>query len=329
MLKKRLLVAFLVWLILAICLSGAQAAEKQLLFLGAKATGAWYPMAGAWANVVTKLVPGYEASASTSAGSVDNVRSLKERSADMAIVQPDVLYYAYNGEGRYKGKKVDILRSLFSTYSAKVQIVTLANSPIKAISDFRGKRVGVGAPGSGTETIARALLKFFGMTYNDIKAQFILTDEQLSALKDGHLDVAIIPGPIPHSGILDVMTRREIRFVNIEQDKLEQLVSEVPGYYTDYIKAGSYKGLDHDISAIAFRGTFTATTRMSESEVYQILKAIWDNPDMWKGAHAKMEDVNLETALLGMQIPLHLGAVKFYQEQGMDIPDKLLPPEYK
>ena len=164
------------------------------------------PAAQKFINIATggtagKNVPGANASAQSTGASVANINLLQQDKVDIAFVQNDIAYYAVNGSEMFKDKKVPSIQGLATLYPETIQIVTLDKSGIKSLNDVKGKRVAVGAAGSGTEANARQILEAYGITYDDIKVQYLSFAEASNALKDGNVDVAFVTAGHPTAAI--------------------------------------------------------------------------------------------------------------------------------
>ena len=175
------------------CGGDSASGDKKFLNIGTGGTaGTYYPIGGAIAEVLNKEIPGMNASAQSTGASVANINMLRDGAVDLATVQNDITYYAVNGTEMFQDKKVDGLQGIAALYPETCQFVTLQSSGIKSIADLKGKRVAVGAAGSGVEANARQILEAYGVTYDDIDEQFLSFAEGASALKDGNADVAVL-----------------------------------------------------------------------------------------------------------------------------------------
>ena len=180
-------------LAMAVGLAGCGGGEKeQFINIATGGTaGTYYPIGGAIAEVLNKN--GMNASAQSTGASVANINMLKDKQVELAIVQNDITYYAVNGEEMFKDSgKVENLNGIASLYPETCQFVVREDSGIKSIADLKGKRVAVGAAGSGAEANARQILEAYGLTYNDIEEQFLSFAEGAYAIKDGTVDAAFV-----------------------------------------------------------------------------------------------------------------------------------------
>ena len=184
--------ALLIFCALLLVGCGGSGSNKFINIATGGTAGTYYPIGGAMAEILNKAIPGMNASAQSTGATVANINMLKEGSVDLAIVQNDITYYAVNGTEMFKDKKVENLRGIAARYPETCQIVTLESTGIKSIADLKGKRVAVGAAGSGAEANARQILEAYGITYDDIDEQFLSFGEAASALKDGNVDAAFV-----------------------------------------------------------------------------------------------------------------------------------------
>ncbi|MCB2190832.1 MAG: TAXI family TRAP transporter solute-binding subunit [Deltaproteobacteria bacterium] len=320
--KKALIICTALALGLALALPAA--AEKRISIGTAGTAGALYPMGVAMAETVNRHVPGFKASAEASSASLENIRNLAQGNVDWAISQNEVAFLAYNGQGKYKGRAVSSLQSLFGTLLSWAQIFTSADSPINSVKDFKGKRIGVGAPGSGGERAAQKILSYYGLTYKDIKPEFMSNAEMVAALKDGTLDAFIITHPLKSAALLDLTTSYKVKMVPVAD----------AGFYKKYpffnkvdVPAGTYRNVDKPVPTPTSRVVMYTSTKagLSADEVYALLKGLWANTGEWTGTHPAVKKyTTLKDAVKGLQVPLHPGAVKFYKEKGLDVPAKLI-----
>jgi hypothetical protein len=316
-LKTALAAILCACLVLALALPAA--AEKRLSIGTASTGGSWYPLGGGVANMINKYIPGYYASAHPSGASIENIRAVMKGRDALALSMPDAAYYAYVGKGPFQGKPQKGLRCLFSTYPVDIQIYVLADSPIKKISDIKGKnlKVAVGAPGSGTEKMAQYVLKAYGITYDDIDEQFLSATETTAAMKDGNIDVAIVTLGTPAPTLMDLCSQRKIRFLDIEPEVAKKINKDFPAYFPRTIPAGTYKGMTKPHHTLAWMGLFIVNQNMPEKLAYDILKAVFDHKAELDKIHAKFKLITVQNAVKGVSIPMHPGAVKFFKERGV------------
>ncbi len=292
-------------------------AVKRLRIATAGIGGTWYPLGGGVAKMITKYISGVEATAYPSGASVENIRAVSRKRADLALVMPDAAYYAYTGTGMFKGEKVRNIRGVCSTYPIDIEIIVAADSPIKKFEDIKGHSIACGAPGSGIELMTRRLLKVHNMSYDDVKANFLSVSESMQAFKDGTVDVIITSVGTPSSAIMDLVTKRKIRFLDISDAALEKINKILPVYFRHIIPAGTYKGINKDCKTLAWMGFFITYADMDNKLVYSILDAIFSHKPELNEIHSKFKLITLKTATNGISIPLHPGAEKFYKDKGV------------
>ncbi len=294
---------------------GDSAGEKKFLNIATGGTaGTYYPIGGAMAEILNNNIQGMNASAQSTGATVANINMLKEGSVDLAIVQNDITYYAANGIEMFKDKKVDNLRGIATLYPETCQIVTLDASGIKSIADLKGRRVAVGAMGSGAEANARQILEAYGITYEDIDEQFLSFSEAASALKDGNVDAAFVTAGYPTAAVQDIASQNKVRLLPIDADKADALIAKYPFYTKVVIPAGTYAGFDEEVAGISVMAMLVCTDKVDEGLGYDITKALFSNLDRIKAAHSVGKLITKEGAMEGMPIKMNAGAEKFFKE---------------
>lgn len=221
--------------------AGGKAATQKFINIATGGTaGTYYPLGGAIADILNKNIPGCNASAQATGASIANINMLQQGQVDIAFIQNDNAYYAVNGTEMFKDKKVTNLYGLATLYPETIQIVTLAETGITDLSQVKGKRVAVGAPGSGTEANARQILAEYGITYDDINVQYLSFAEASSALKDGNVDVAFVTAGHPTAAIQDIATQNNVVLLPVAPDKADALIAKYPFYTKVNIAANTY-----------------------------------------------------------------------------------------
>lgn len=283
--------------------------------------GALYPM-GVSMGLVISENSDYTVNGQASEGTVENIRNLSENRIGWIIAQNEVAYFAYEGLNEYEGREFKEIRSLFGTVNGWVQIFVRAESDIQSIADFKGKRIGVGAPGSGGETTSRRVLDYYGLSFDDIQAERISDGEMVEALSDGTIDGFISTHPLNSAPLMDLVSSTDVRMIGIDD---EGFYAEYPYYTSATIADNVYEGVNSVETATSKVFMYTRSDTYTEDQIYELLSIIFDNRDDWVGAHAALEIITLENALDGIAIPLHPGAVKYFEEKGLDIPDDMRP----
>ncbi|MCH8506623.1 MAG: TAXI family TRAP transporter solute-binding subunit, partial [Ectothiorhodospiraceae bacterium] len=203
----RIITSVLVASLLFVAQSGF--AQERLSIATGGTGGVYYPIGGGLAELINRHIDGYSAVAEVTGASVENMGLIFRGDSDLALVLADTAYQAYNGTGAFEGRQIENTRALASVYPNAVQLVTLAGSGVESVQDLKGKRVSVGAPGSGTELNARALLEANGLSYDDIRVQRLNFNETADALRDGDIDAGFWSVGPPTSSILNLATTRD------------------------------------------------------------------------------------------------------------------------
>jgi TRAP transporter TAXI family solute receptor len=295
----------------------APAADKKVfvnIATGGTA-GVYYPLGGAMAEIFNKNIPGMNASAQSTGASVANINLIKDGKVELALVQNDIAYYAANGTEMFKDKKVEAIQGIASLYNETIQIVTIEGKGIKTVADLKGKRVAVGALGSGTEANARQIMEIFGITYADIKPQYLSFGEAANGLKDGNIDVAFVTAGAPTAAIQDIAAQHKVALVSIPADKAEALIKKYPFYAKQTIKGKTYPTVEGDVATVAVKAMLVTSSKVDADLVYKMTKALYGNLDRMKAAHALGANIQKTTALEGMGIKVHAGADKFFKEK--------------
>ena len=302
--------------LLAGCNGTSDVEGKKFLNIGTGGTaGTYYPIGGAIAEVLNKEIPGMSASAQSTGASVANINMLGDGEIDLATVQNDIAYYAAHGTEMFKDKKVDGLQGIASLYPETCQFVTLKSSGIKSLAELKGKRVAVGAVGSGVEANVRQILAAYGVTYNDIDAQYLSFAEGASALKDGNVDVAVLTAGYPTASVQDIASQNPVRLLPVEEKIADDLIAQYPFYTKTVIPAGTYAGFDEEVSSVAVMAMLVAGPTVNADLGYSITKAIFSNLDRLQAAHAVGKQITKETAKAGMSLPMNAGAEKYFNEK--------------
>lgn len=322
---KKLLVITLALILVISLLAGCggaqkateqKAPDKKFINIATGGTaGVYYPLGGAIAEILNKNVPGINATAQSTGASVANVNMLKDGKVELAMVQNDITYYAFKGTEMFKDKQVANMRGMATLYNETIQIIVMEESPIKTIEDLKGKKVAVGSIGSGTEANARQILEIYGITYNDLKPQYLSFGEAANGLKDGNVDVAFVTAGAPTAAIQDIAFQKKVRLIPVEADKADALIKKYPFYAKQLVKANTYPGQTTDLATVAVKAMLVVPESLDVDTVYNMTKAIYTNTDRLKAAHKLGESITKDSALEGMPITVHPGAEKFFKEK--------------
>lgn len=318
---KRLLAITVICLLAIGMLAGCGSQETakkttQLILATGGTAGTYYPLGGAMAQIFNTKVPNVNVTAQSTGASVENLRLVNKKEAELAIVQNDMMDYAYNGKEAFK-EKLPNIRGIAILYPEIIQIVVSADSGINSIADFKGKRIGVGAPGSGTEANTRQLLDVYGLDYKVMNPHYLSFAECADRFKDKQIDGFIFTTGIPNSAVQEIASQHSIKLVSIPDDMIAKLVQKYPFLTAFTIPANTYKGQTEPVKTVAVQATLIVNPDVKEDIVYNITKALFENQADLAKAHAKGKELSLEKAVKGMSIPLHPGAAKYYKEKGI------------
>jgi len=308
---------------LAIVSGTASAQVKTRLSIATGGTGGvYYPLGGGLAALMSKYLPGVEATAEVTTASVDNMKLLHGNRIALAFTQPDAAWDASQGQVKGLTEKVGV-RTIAALYSNYMHIVALDGSGIKSVADLKGKRVSTGAPGSGTEVKGLRVMEAYGLTPKDLKAQDRLgATESAGALKDRKLDAFVWDGGLPTAAVLDLSATPGIKIHLIPHgDAVAKMAGKYgPLYFLANIPKGVYSGIDVDVPVAAVTNLLTVHERMDESMAYQITKLLHEHTPELVAVHQAAKEITLKSAVLGSPIPFHPGSVRYYKEKGVAIP---------
>jgi len=301
-------------------------AKTRYISIGTGGTGGvYYPYGGGLAEIFTRYVKGVKAVAEVTGASVENVKLADRGETVIAEAMNDVVYQGYNGIGKFEGNPQKIL-GMFEMYPHHYHVVTLQDKDIKTIYDIKGKRVSVGAPGSGTEFKTNLVLQeALGIPYSSFKVFRLSFTENANALKDGTIDVGIWDVAAPTSSVMDLSMTRDIYIIPFSKEDIDKICEKFPFYSPFEMPAGIYKGQDKPIINPSVWNTVACTASLDEELVYNLVKQVFAHIDYLKNIHPFAKYTTPENAVRHSVIPLHPGAIKYYREVGLTVPERLLP----
>lgn len=312
---KRLSTVLFILVAAAVVMSCGAPKQTFVSIASGGTGGTYYPLAGAMAAIWNDNVKGMNATAQSTGASVANVNLLRDAKADVIFVQNDIAYYAANGVEMFKDKAYADLKGLATLYPETCQLVVLADSAINSIADLKGKKVAVGAAGSGAEANARQIFAAAGLTYDDIDEQYLSFAEGASNLKDGNIQAAFQTAGHPTAAVSDIAASKSIRIIPIPDDIVAKLQATYPFYTKTTIAAGTYKGVDKDTQTVAVKAMLAVSAKLDAGTVEKMLQALFAQAgsERLTAAHAKAgAQIKLATAKDGMPIAMHAGAEKYY-----------------
>ncbi|SEL09599.1 TAXI family TRAP transporter solute-binding subunit [Roseovarius nanhaiticus] len=300
-------------------------AQQQLSVATGGTGGVYYPMGGGLAEIINNHVEGHSATAEVTGASVENMGLIATGDADIALALADTVQQGYTGTGRFEGQELPMLRAMGVAYSNMVQIVTLEGSGITSLQDIKGKRVSIGAPGSGTEVNTEAILTANGISYDDIEEQRLNFNETADALANGDIDVGFWSVGAPTSSILNLATTNDIVMIELTEEELAAAREADPVFAVTKLTGGTYEGVDADMTVIGVPNVLVVSSEMSDDLVYAVTSAMYDNIAELQAVHPAALQTTVELALSSSPIPLHPGAIRYFEETGATVPDALRP----
>jgi uncharacterized protein len=311
-LRKALFACFAVLLFIA----SANAAEFISVLTGGT-SGVYYPLGVALSQIYSKSIPDAKTSVQATKASAENLNLLQAGRGEIAFTLGDALSDAWKGNEE-AGFKTPLkkLRGIAGIYSNYIQIVASADSGIKTLADLKGKRLAVGAPKSGTEINARAILRGAGLTYKDLgKVEYLPFGESVELMKNRQLDATLISAGLGVSAIRDLATAVKIVIVPVSADVIKKIND--PAYIAGTVPANTYEGQAAAVPTVAIENFLGTHEGVSTDTVYKMTKSMYDNLDQLVAAHAAAKAIKREDGPKNMPIPLHPGAEKYYREVGL------------
>ncbi|QEA40675.1 TAXI family TRAP transporter solute-binding subunit [Pistricoccus aurantiacus] len=297
----------------------AVAQDEQFITIGTGGqTGVYYVVGQSVCRMVNRSAENIRCNAPSTGGSVANVNGIRSGELNMGVVQSDVQYQAYEGEGNYKGDAFKDLRAVFTMHGEPLTILARKDANIQDLDDLEGKRVNIGNPGSGQRNTMDVIMEAKGWNMDTFAlASQLDAAEMASALADNNIDAMTYVVGHPNGAIQEATTTVDANLVPVTGPEIDKLVEEHPYYTKSTIPGGLYKGNDEDTETFGVAATFVSSTDTDPELVYQTVKAVFENFDRFKRLHPAFENLNPEDMIAqGLTAPLHEGAKRYYQEQG-------------
>ena len=298
-------------------------ARAQNLSIATGGTGGvYYPLGGGIAAALSKHVPGMQATAEVTGGSVDNLKLIGSGKPYVALTMADATLDAYKGEDKFKGNKVPV-RTLMILYPNRMHVVTVEGRGINKMSDLKGKRVSTGSPGSATEVMAFRVIEAAGLDKDsDLKRERLGVAESVNAVKDGKIDAFFWVGGLPTAAVTDLANTPGTKIKMIDHADTVAKMNQKYGdlYIEDVIPKTMYKGMDADNKQATVMNILVAHETMDDKTAYNIVKTIFDKRDELIAVHKEAENFKLENQKKAASpIPFHPGAVKYFAEKGIKL----------
>jgi TRAP transporter TAXI family solute receptor len=336
--------------ILALCavmaLPGPADAQKKRFFGIATGGvgGVYYPVGGALAQALTNTIPDMVVTAQTGNASVANVNLISRGEVESGISQNNVALAAYTGDKEsWKTPQVKSLRAISALFPETTHNVVLNKTGIKSVYDFKGKRLIVGDKGSGTEFDSRKFLESMGMSYNDLQPIYVYYAAAVQRIQDEQADAMFWTSGVPNANMIEISTTKDVTYLPFPDEVIKKLQAKYPYYTAVTMPANSYPKQNYPVKTVAIMAIWVTRAELDEKTVYDVVSYMYEKKpqlyrekkelasgaEMMAAAHEQGKNVKLENALLGLTVPLHKGAYKYYKEKGINIPAALVPPEAK
>ena len=286
-------------------------------------TGVYYPTGGAISRIINKKFDQYKikATVESTGGSVYNINAVISGDLQFGVAQSDRQYQALHGEKEWKDKgPQEDLRSVFSIHPESITLIAAVDSNINSMADLRGKRVNIGNPGSGQLGNSKDAINAFGISENDLKAEYVKAVEAPGLIQDERLDAFFYTVGHPNGNIKEATSGRiKVKIVPIQGPELDALIKKFPYYAKSFIPGKLYPSAVNsgDIPSFGVKATFVTSIKVEERIVYAITKEIFENFADFKKLHPAYQVLTKESMLKGLSAPLHPGAVKYYKEAGL------------
>lgn len=296
---------------------GAKKSNQFVTVLTGGSSGAYFALGGTLSNLLNENLDYVNSSVESTGASAVNSTKIGNGEAEIAFAMNNVVSFAYNGVESFAEKgKFESIRGITALYPNFCQVITLADTGITQIEDLVGKRVGVGAPGSGVEVDARNILKAHDITYDDIEEDYLSYAESVEQMKNGTIDAAFLTSGLPNSSIMDLATTHDVVIVTIRPEMVEKLQETIPYYSSEIIPAGTYDN-EEDVYTAAVKTILITREDLDEDTVYDITKTLYENLDAMIDTHNAAKHIDIEKFSEGIPVPLHPGAEKYFREVGV------------
>lgn len=299
--------------------------RPDILALATAGTGGvYYVLGGSIAEVWSRDVPEWISVAEVTGGSVENLSLLLTDQVDVAFSMGTNALRAWDGTGSFEGREPGQVLALAALYANVLQLATVEGSSVSSLADLEGRRVSVGAPGSGTEVGARILLEANGITYEDFQPQRLNFNETANALRDGTIDAGFWSAGPPTSSIMDLATARPVRLIPISAEEVERAATLDPTLRRDTIPAQAYTGQESAVETLSTPNLLVVRADMPEELAYRLVEALMGARDELAGVHPVARRISAEYTLAASPIPLHPGVVRYLRDNGHEVPERLI-----
>ena len=286
--------------------------------------GTYYALGGAMATQWSSSLEGINVSAISTGASTENMNLINSGEADLGIAMNSIADDCWNGKGSFEQTGASTnFKAIGVVYPEVVQIVADASKGAKCLDDLRGMKVAIGPVGSGTASAAEIIFGAAGIDIeSDIDAQRDSFSDATSKMQDNLIDASYSVLAVPASAITELETSKEITFIDINDEELANIQAAFPYYSRFVIPAGTYSNTE-DVNTVTCKAALYCNPSLDDETVYNLTKSLYENGPQIAAVHSAGEYISIDTALEGLTTPLHPGAVKYYEEMGLTVPEEL------
>ena len=321
----KIKLTFLTMMACVLVFTGSAMAKTTFISIGTGGTGGiYYPYGGGVAELWSKNVKGVRVVAEVTGASVENVKLAHKGETVVGEVMGDVAVAGYEGSGKFKGKKHDIL-TLSIMYPNLLQVVSLKKSGLTNISQVTGRNISTGSPGSGTNFMSESVLNALGISLSSFKDSRLSFTESANALRDGTIDVGIWSVGPGTSSILDLSTTHDINILSFTPEQAQKIVAAKSTYASVELANGIYRGVDTKVPTIGVWNVMICQASLDTDLVYKLVKTLYENNDYLRKIHPSAAYTTPENTVKYSAIPLHPGTIKYLKEKGIAVPERLIP----
>ena len=317
--KKQLLAAGMA----ALLLMGCGSSGGRIRFGAAGLGGMYQAFGDSYAKLVEEAEGLDPIEVKTTAGSAANIRLLSDGYIQMSIAQADMVNDAYAGTGIFaEGEPYQSYSAVAGIYTEACQIVVRADEEIESVEDLQGKTVSIGEEDSGSEQNARQILEAYGLNDRLVEMKQLNYTEAAEALKNGEIDAMFCTAGVQTTVLEELARQCDIRFLNVDGDAADRLLSAYDTYEEYVIQADTYTGQSEEVSTVGVKALLLASDKLSKDTVKQLTEILFDGSQ--KLQYALPLDLVLDesSATEGITIPFHPGAAEYYKECGIDVNSK-------
>jgi len=292
--------------------AGAAPAQNLRMMTGPQG-GSWYPLGGAIQGIVEKAIPGVSVQVAPGAG-ISNVRGIQEGKAELGFGNGVSTVDGLAGREPFKTKQDNVCQ-VATLYFQYFHMVALNSASVTTVADMKGKALTTQQKGNTGEQMTRDVLKVYGLDYSKLaKVNHSSYTDSVDQLKDGHAQVFGLITTVPASAVMDLASARDIRVLEVPDDKLKALQQINAGYDKRIIKAGSYPKQDKDIQTIGTWTHLIASCKLPEDTVYKITKALAENIPTLGAVVAAVKEISVKDMAIDIGVPYHPGTLRYYKQ---------------